>query len=336
MAGRPACRVQVAENFGLVSSSYFLYSNNIMTAPAYLNLSIDELRDRADKASIRMERCDLCARRCGTNRLLGDLGTCKTGLQARISSYGPHMGEEDPLRGWKGSGTIFFSRCNLRCVFCQNHDISQADSGNKVTSQELADVMLELQAMGCHNINLVSPSHVVPQILAALTLAAQAGLHIPLVYNTGGYDALETLQLLYGIVDIYMPDMKFANAGYAKKYSRALNYPQVNYTAVREMYRQVGDLQINDDGLATRGLLIRHLVLPRNLAGTKQIVKFLADEISQNTYLNLMVQYRPAYNAGRYPELNRRITPSEYNAVVRMAKSAGLTNLDGGFVPVLF
>ena len=285
---------------------------------------------------MRMEQCDLCARRCGTNRLLGELGTCKTGLQARVSSYGPHMGEEDPLRGWKGSGTIFFPRCNLRCVFCQNHDISQTDAGDEVTSQELAGIMLELQAMGCHNINLVSPSHVVPQILAAITLATQGGLRIPLVYNTGGYDALETLQILDGIVDIYMPDMKFANAGNAKRYSRALNYPQVNYAAIREMYRQVGDLQTDDGGLATRGLLVRHLVLPRNLAGTKHIVKFLAEEISTNTYLNLMAQYRPAYNAGRYPELTRCITPSEYNAAVRMAKSAGLTNLDGGFVPALF
>jgi putative pyruvate formate lyase activating enzyme len=307
-----------------------------MSTPVYLNLSVTELRNRADLAFARMEQCDLCARRCSTNRLLGDLGTCKTGLQARVSSYGPHMGEEDPLRGWKGSGTIFFARCNLRCVFCQNHDISQTDAGDEVTSQELAGIMLELQAMGCHNINLVSPSHVVPQILVAITLAAQAGLRIPMVYNTGGYDALETLQILDGIVDIYMPDMKFANAGNAKRYSRTLNYPQVNYAAIREMYRQVGDLQTDDNGLATRGLLVRHLVLPRNLAGTKQIVKFLAEEISTNTYLNLMAQYRPAYNAGRYPELNRRITPSEYNAAVRMAKSAGLTNLDGGFVPALF
>jgi putative pyruvate formate lyase activating enzyme len=307
-----------------------------MTTPAYLNLPVAELRDRASAACARMEHCDLCARCCDINRLVGDLGVCKTGLQARVSSYGPHMGEEDPLRGWKGSGTIFFARCNLRCEFCQNHDISQTNAGHEVTSQELAAIMLELQAMGCHNINLVSPSHVVPQILAALTLAVQAELCIPLVYNTGGYDALETLQLLDGIVDIYMPDMKFASVGNAKKYSRALNYPQVNRAAVIEMYRQVGDLQTDDDGLATRGLLVRHLILPRNLAGTKPIVKFIADEISVNTYLNLMAQYRPAYNAGRYPELNRRITASEYNAAVWMAKEAGLTNLDGGFLPALF
>lgn len=307
-----------------------------MKSPAYLNLSLSELRVRASSAYARMEHCDLCARRCDVDRMNGDLGVCKTGLQAMVSSYGPHMGEEDPLRGWKGSGTIFFARCNLRCQFCQNHDISQTDAGDEVTSQELARIMLALQAMGCHNINLVSPSHVVAQILAALPLAVQGGLHSPLVYNSGGYDSLETLKLLDGIMDIYMPDMKFANGGHAKKYSRAGNYPQVNRAAVREMYRQVGDLQLDEDGLATRGLLVRHLVLPRNLAGTQQIVNFLSDEISKTTYLNLMAQYHPAYNANRYPELNRRITSSEYNAAVRMAKEAGLTNLDAGFTPALF
>ena len=271
-----------------------------------------------------------------THRFALSCGVCKTGLQARVSSYGPHLGEEDPLRGWKGSGTIFFARCNLRCQFCQNHDISQTDAGSEVTARELARIMLELQASGCHNINLVSPSHVVPQILAALALAAQGGLRLPLVFNTGGYDSLETLQLLDGIVDIYMPDMKFANGGNAKKYSRAQDYPQVNRAVVKEMHRQVGDLQTDENGLATRGLLVRHLVLPRNLAGTRQIVQFLADKISKNTYLNLMAQYRPAYNASRYPELNRRITSSEYNAAVRMAKEAGLTNLDAGFIPALF
>ena len=188
--------------------------------------------------------------------------------------------------------------------------------------------MLELQLMGCHNINLVSPSHVVPQILAAVTMAIQNGLHLPLVFNTGGYDSLESLELLDGIVDIYMPDMKFADSGHAKKYSRAQDYPQVNRVAVKEMHRQVGDLQIDENGLATRGLLVRHLVLPRSLAGTRQIVQFLADEISRNTYLNLMVQYHPAYNANRFPELNRCITASEYNAAIQIAKAAGVTKLD--------
>ena len=302
-----------------------------MTNPSYLNLTIPELHERASYAYSRMEHCELCARSCGTNRLAGELGVCKTGIQARASSHGPHFGEENPLRGWNGSGTIFFARCNLRCVFCQNHEISQTDAGMETSSQELASIMLELQAIGCHNINLVSPSHVVPQILSALVLAVQGGLCLPLVYNTGGYDSLETLEILDGIIDIYMPDMKFANAGNAKKYSHALNYPQVNRAAVLEMHRQVGDLQTDDDGLAIRGLLVRHLVLPRNLAGTKQIVQFLANEVSVNTYLNLMAQYYPAYNANRYPELNRRITSSEYSAAVRMAQEAGLTNLDGNF-----
>ena len=307
-----------------------------MNAPAYLNLPEVVLQERAREAYARMEHCNLCARRCDVNRLAGEKGVCKIGVQARVSSYGPHLGEENPLRGWRGSGTIFFARCNLRCQYCQNHDISQTDAGMEVTAQELARVMLELQASGCHNINFVSPSHVVPQILSALPIAVQGGLRLPLVYNTGGYDALDTLQVLDGIVDIYMPDMKYANAGYAKKYSRVLDYPRVNRAAVKEMHCQVGDLHIDESGLATRGLLVRHLILPRNLAGTRQIIQFLADEISKNTYLNLMAQYRPAYNASRYPELNRRITADEYNAAVGMAKKAGLTNLDARNVLTLF
>lgn len=283
-----------------------------------------------------MQCCDLCARVCEVDRLSGELGVCKTGVRAKITSYGPHLGEEDPLRGWKGSGTIFFARCNLRCQFCQNYDISQKDAGKEVSAGELANIMLELQARGCHNINLVSPSHVVPQILAALPIAVGSGLCIPLVYNTGGYDSLETLQMLDGIVDIYMPDMKFADGGAAHKYSRVLDYPQINRVAVREMHRQVGDLQTDEDGLATRGLLIRHLVLPRNLAGTKQIVQFIADELSTNTYLNLMAQYRPAYKASRYPEINRRITAKEYSAAVRMAKEARLTRMEVAYMPALF
>jgi len=296
--------------------------------PTYLQLPPGELQLRADEAYARMKSCDICARVCQVNRLEGELGVCKTGLQARVSSYGPHLGEEDPLRGWRGSGTIFFSRCNLRCQFCQNHDISQTDTGQEVSAEQLAAIMFALQTSGCHNINFVSPSHVVPQILSALALAAKAGLHVPLVYNTGGYDSLETLQLLDGIVDIYMPDMKYASGANAKKYSRAMDYPKVNRAAVKEMHRQVGDLQIDEKGIATRGLLIRHLVLPRNLAGTRQIVQFLADEISKDTYLNLMDQYHPAFNAGRYPELNRRITTKEFHAALQMAQEAGLTRLD--------
>ena len=302
---------------------------------AYQNLTADELSKRAQVAHERMASCDLCARRCHVNRLAGDYGVCKSGWEAKVSSYGPHMGEEDPLRGWRGSGTIFFSRCNMRCQYCQNYDISQSDAGRNVTAEELAAIMLNLQESGCHNINLVSPSHVVPQILAALALAARVGLHLPLVYNSGGYDSLETLQLLDGIVDIYMPDMKYASGVNAKKYSRAVDYPQINRAAVKEMYRQVGDLQIEENGLATHGLLVRHLVLPHSMAGTRQIVHFLADEISVDTYLNIMDQYHPAFNTGRFPEINRCITSKEYLTALRMAQEAGLKRLDSRSLPAL-
>jgi len=299
-----------------------------MTTPVYLKLSATELKKRADLARAHMEACDMCGRACGVDRLAGKPGVCKTGLQARVSSYGAHLGEENPLRGWSGSGTIFFAGCNLRCQYCQNYEISQPGAGEEVTAQQLADIMLALQKSGCHNINLVSPSHVVPQILEALVIAIQNGLTLPLVYNTGGYDSLEALSLLDGIVDIYMPDMKYASGMYAKKYSRAVDYPLVNRAAVLEMYRQVGDLQIEENGLATHGLLVRHLILPHYLAGTRKIMKFLANEISPQTYLNLMDQYHPAFNANRFPELNRRITPKEYQAALCMAQEEGLTRLD--------
>jgi putative pyruvate formate lyase activating enzyme len=248
---------------------------------------------------------------------------------ARVRSYFAHMGEEDPLRGRRGSGTIFFTRCNLHCQFCQNADISQTDDGDLVEPEELAAMMLRLQAAGCHNVNLVSPSHVVPQILVAVWIAAQAGLRIPLVYNTGGYDALSTLALLDGVVDIYMPDMKYADDATGQKYSKAPHYAEVNRAAVREMHRQVGDLELDADGVATRGLLVRHLVLPNDLAGTRRIVGFLAREISPRTYLNVMGQYRPAFRAREYPELARPVSRAEHSAAVRMALEAGLTRLDG-------
>ncbi len=301
--------------------------------PAYRRLlEKGELAQRVERAYEHMQRCDLCAWECGVNRLEGQVGVCRTGAQARVSSYGPHLGEEDPLRGWRGSGTIFFARCNLRCQYCQNYDISQSDAGELVTPQELARIMLELQAYGCHNINLVSPSHVVAPILAAVALAAQAGLTLPLVYNTGGYDSPAALALLDGVVDIYMPDMKYANASVARQYSKAPRYPQVNQAAVKIMHQQVGDLQIDERGLARRGLLVRHLVLPNGLAGTAEIVRFLAQEISPNTYLNLMDQYRPEYNVRRYPnqfpQLARPITTQEYQQAVEMAHQAGLRRLD--------
>jgi putative pyruvate formate lyase activating enzyme len=296
--------------------------------PAYLHLLENgELGQRALEAHEHLAACDGCGWQCGVNRLAGELGKCKTGALARVSSYGPHLGEEDPLRGWRGSGTIFFTRCNLRCQFCQNHDISQSDRGEKVDAADLAAMMLELQALGCHNINLVSPSHVAAQILAAVALAAQAGLRLPLVYNSGGYDSLATLQRMDDVIDIYMPDMKYADEVTARRYSKIPNYPRVNRAAVREMHRQVGDLRI-EGGLATRGLLVRHLLLPDGLAGTAEIVRFLAEEISPHTYLNLMDQYWPAHRARHFLELNRRITREEYQEAVRLARAAKLYRLD--------
>lgn len=287
-----------------------------------------ELKRRAEIAWQGLSSCRTCAWACDANRLAGELGKCRTGRQARVSSYFPHLGEEDCLRGHRGSGTIFFAHCNLRCQFCQNYDISQLGHGNDVEPERVAAMMLELQDAGCHNINLVSPSHVVPQILVALALAAQAGLHLPLVYNTGGYDSLETLRLLDGIVDIYMPDMKYADAGIAQRYSKIPDYPAVNQAAVKEMHRQVGDLTIDEQGLARRGLLVRHLVLPNGLAGTAAVARFLAEEVSANTYINVMDQYRPDYRAGRYPAINRPTSRQEYREAVQEVLAAGLERLD--------
>jgi len=297
--------------------------------PSYLTLlSSNEFKNRVTLAYQHLSICDVCALRCPVDRNSSKMGACRTGMLARVSSYGPHHGEEDPLRGWMGSGTIFFSRCNLRCQFCQNNTISQADAGEEVDPLDIAGIMLELQASGCHNINLVSPSHVVPQIMAAILIAAQAGLNVPIVYNTGGYDSLSMLALLDGIIDIYMPDMKYADVKVVHRYSKIPDYPGVNQAAVREMHRQVGDLQLNERGLARRGLLVRHLVLPQNLAGTDLIVKFLAEEISQHTYLNLMNQYHPSFKAHHYPEINRPITRQEYQEAIQLARQAGLTRLD--------
>jgi putative pyruvate formate lyase activating enzyme len=293
---------------------------------AYLRLlRSGELERRVATAYARLEACDLCARACGVNRRDGATGAgCRTGERAVVSSYGPHFGEEEPLVGSRGSGTIFFAWCNLRCQFCQNSEISQAGEGIEVEPEDLARMMLSLQAQGCHNINLVSPSHVVPQILAGLLVAAQAGLHLPLVYNSGGYDSLKTLALLDGVVDMYMPDMKYADAGIAQRLSQAGNYPAVNQAAVREMHRQVGDLAIDERGVARRGLLVRHLVLPDGLAGSGEVIRFLRDEVSPDTYLNVMAQYRPCYRAYDLPPLDRRITAQEYAEAVGLAEAAGL------------
>jgi putative pyruvate formate lyase activating enzyme len=300
-----------------------------MYSPSYLALLEGrELQERVRAAYKRLEDCDICPRLCRVNRREGALGSCRTGDEAVVSSAGPHFGEEAPLVGRGGSGTIFFAWCNLRCCYCQNERISQFGEGAPLSPQELASLMLDLQDRGCHNINFVSPSHVVPQILAAVLIAAHAGLRVPLVYNTGGYDSLATLALLEGVIDIYMPDMKYGDAEVGERYSGIANYPAINQAAVAEMHRQVGDLVLDERRVAQRGLLVRHLVLPEGLAGTAEVVSFLAS-LSTNTYLNVMDQYRPCHQAHSIPPLDRRITRAEYLEAVHMAHEAGLYRLDG-------
>jgi putative pyruvate formate lyase activating enzyme len=298
--------------------------------PAYLALEASgELERRAAAAYAHLEDCDLCARYCHVNRRQTIQGTaCRTGERAVVNSFGAHHGEEDPLRGWNGSGTIFFSWCNLRCIFCQNWEISQRGIGREVEPEEVAGMMLALQREGCHNINLVSPSHVVAQIVAAVSIAATRGLRVPLVYNTGGYDSPEALALLDGVVDIYMPDMKYGDSEVAHRYSHIRDYWEVNQAAVKEMYRQVGDLRISAEGIAQRGLLARHLVLPGDVANTEKVLAFIAAEISPNTYLNIMAQYSPCYRAYDYPPLDRPITRKEYEDALALAAKYGLERLD--------
>ncbi len=301
-----------------------------MHEPCYQKLlRTGELEERAALAWQQLTNCDLCARYCRVNRQVTIKGAvCHTGSKAIIHGFGAHHGEENPLRGWNGSGTIFFSWCNLHCVFCQNWEISHSGRGREVSAEELGDIMVQLQFQGCHNINLVSPSHTVAQIIAAVLVAAKKGLHIPIVYNTGGYDSLEALALLDGIVDIYMPDMKYGNLEGSHRFSKARDYVKVNSAAVREMHRQVGNLVLDPQGIALRGLLVRHLVLPGGSAGSEQILAFLAREISPDTYINLMDQYRPCYRADEYPPLNRPLTQSEYREAQSLCRRYGLWRLD--------
>jgi putative pyruvate formate lyase activating enzyme len=270
----------------------------------------------------------LCPRGCGVNRLEGKNGQCQVTTEVIVSSYGPHFGEEAPLVGRHGSGTIFFAYCNLHCAFCQNYTISQLGEGSPVARETLAGMMLSLQDKGCHNINLVSPTHVVPYILEALELAAAKGLHLPLVYNSGGYDSIETLKLLDGVVDIYMPDMKYSDEKIAEELSGIKDYPKVNRAAVKEMHRQVGNLQLDEEGIARRGLLVRHLVLPNGLAGTEEVVSFIAREVSANTYLNIMAQYHPCYKAFDIPKLARPLGGQEFQVAIELAHQQGLYRLD--------
>ncbi len=292
--------------------------------PVYKKMPLNELKKRAALALEKLADCTVCAQHCHVNRLKGEKGICRAGRKAVVASYGRHMGEERVLVGENGSGTIFFSYCNLACQFCQNCDISQEGRGREVTADELCDIMLYIQDMGCENINFVSPSHFVPQILEALTLAVSKGLNLPLVYNTGGYDDLETIKLLDGIIDIYMPDIKFAADETGKKYASAPKYFTVAREVIKEMHRQVGDLQINEANIAVKGLLVRHLVMPNNIAGTEKLMQFIAEEISKDTVINIMDQYYPTYNAARYPEINRPVNLQEYRRAVKMAKEAGL------------
>ena len=291
-------------------------------------LKSGDLEKRAAILQNQLKACNLCPRNCGVNRIEGEVGVCGVGKHAWVSSYGPHFGEEDPLRGWQGSGTIFFSGCNLNCLYCQNSDISQKVSGKEVPEEVLAGIMLELQKRGSHNINLVSPTHVASQIVMAIFIAAQRGLHIPIVYNTGGYDSVQTLKFLDGIIDVYMPDMKYSQPEIGEELSGVTDYPYHNQLAVKEMFRQVGDLQLSSRGIAERGLLVRHLILPDNLAGSEVILRFLVGEISTETYLNIMDQYRPSYQAGRHAGVSRRITIDEYQAALDTALRLGITRLD--------
>lgn len=305
-------------------------STAAVTEPSYLALHRSgELAERARLALDRLRSCDLCARYCRVDRTAGTKGAvCRTGRWARVAACGPHHGEERPLSGRRGSGTIFFAWCSLRCIFCQNWEISQRGEGTEVDAARLASMMLGLQAAGCHNVNLVTPSHVVAQVLEALVIAAAAGLRIPLVYNTGGFDSLEALALLDGVVDIYMPDVKYASSEVARRLSHVPGYAEVNRRAVLEMHRQVGDLILDDDGLAERGLLVRHLVLPGGLAGTEEVLGWIASEVSTATYVNIMAQYRPSFRAGEEPLLARRPTAGEVEQAWAAAWRLGLTRLD--------
>ena len=286
------------------------------------------LKGRTASARDRMRTCHLCPRQCGVDRLSGETGFCRTAENAWVASYAPHFGEEAPLVGRHGSGTIFFNHCNLGCRFCQNYDISHEGAGQPVSHEQLAEMMVQLQRMGCHNVNLVSPSHVVPAILAALEIASSKGLRVPQVYNTGGYDAPDTLDLLDGVVDIYMPDFKFWDSASGSAYCGVEDYPSVAQEALRTMHRQVGDLVVDADGVARRGLIVRHLVMPEGLAETRGILTFIAKELSLDTYVNLMPQYRPCGQASQFPELSRRLSAREFKTAVAVAMEAGLRRLD--------
>ncbi|MBI4612877.1 MAG: radical SAM protein [Planctomycetes bacterium] len=301
--------------------------------PAYLaTYRSGLLAEKVERGLELLRSCRVCPRNCDVDRLAGKYAVCLSGRHAVVSSHFPHLGEEDCLRGWKGSGTIFFCYCNLKCVFCQNWDISQAAPRRApgVPPERLAGMMLELQDVGCHNINFVTPEHVVPQILEALPLAIRAGLRLPLVYNTSAFDSAASLELMDGVVDIYMPDFKFWNEDVARRYVKAQGYPEAARQGIREMQRQVGDLDLDGNGIARRGVLVRHLVMPGGLAGTREVMRWLVQEVSPDVYVNVMPQYRPAgrVNGEHYPEIDRPVTDEEFEEAVRIAREEGVRRFD--------
>lgn len=293
--------------------------------PSYLKTYADGLLlERIELLESKLNPCMLCPRRCGVNRLSKELGYCRAPYELFISSAFAHFGEEAPLVGIHGSGTIFLTHCNLKCIFCQNYEISILGDGLQQSYAQLADLMLELQKRSCHNINFVTPTHYVPQIVKALPRAIDGGLSIPLVYNCGGYESIEVIQLLEGIIDIYMPDIKFMSSHLSRKFCKAEDYPDVVKEVVKEMQRQVGDLSMDEEGIATHGLLIRHLVMPSCIEDTKKVLTFVRDEISENAYVNIMAQYHPCHNAYKHEGIARRITDEEYYGALSFAREIGL------------
>ncbi len=295
-------------------------------APAYLGLSKINWKNKIDAAKDLMSPCRLCPRECGVDRLSGEKGTCKAGNIAEVSSHNDHHGEEPPISGWNGSGTIFFTHCNLRCLFCQNYPISHLGNGSETSADQLAAMMIKLQKRGCHNINFVTPTHMMPFIIEAMPIAVSNGFKLPLLYNCGGYESKDALKILDGVIDIYLPDMKYSDNEAAKKLSSCPDYVEHNQKAVLEMHRQVGDLKTDDAGIAQRGLIIRHMVLPRGLAGSEKILEFIAKKISANTAISLMSQYFPAYKATEINEISRSPSPEEYEQAVQALEKYGLAN----------
>ena len=289
--------------------------------PSYISLyEGGEINQRLQILKEILKECRLCPRQCRVNRLNGEVGVCRAGSEPMVSSAFPHFGEESPLVGHHGSGTIFLTHCNLRCIFCQNYDISHLGGGERITSYDMARIMVRLQEKGCHNINFVTPTHYAPQVVASLPEAIEKGLRLPIVYNRSGYESIEVIRLLEGVVDIYMPDVKYMDEKYSKRFSNAPDYPEVIKKVLKEMHRQVGDLTNNSKGIAEKGLLIRHLVMPEGIASSEAVFKFIAEEISVHSYVNIMDQYRPEYRAHEYPEINRRITHKEYLEAIQIAK----------------